>query len=262
MHGSVGSYAQVNGLDLYYEIHGSGPPLILLHGGVSPDAFGPNLPALAAGRQVIAAHLQGHGHTRDSERPFSHELMADDIAGLIAHLGLEQADLMGYSLGGGVALQTAIRHPRLVRKLVIVSAPARHTGSYPEVRAAFDAMAGLAPQIGAQLAQSPLAQRYPEVDWERLFAKLGRLAAQAYDWSAAVAGLALPTMLIFADADSIHPEHMVEFYRLLGGGLRDAGLDGALRPAGRLAIIPGASHYDILATPLAGQLAAAFLDGA
>src|SRR5881409_720379 len=130
---AAGQYADVNGIKLYYEIHGTGAPLILLHGGLGAiSMFGPNLPALAKGRQVIAVDLQGHGRTADIDRPLSVALMADDIAALIKHLGLESADVMGYSLGGGVALQTAIRHPEVVRKLVVVSTPFRRNAFYPD----------------------------------------------------------------------------------------------------------------------------------
>ena len=132
----AGHYADVNGIKLYYEIHGTGRPLILLHGGLGAiEMFGPNLPALAAGRQVIAVDLQGQGRTADIDRPLSVALMADDIAALIQHLGLHRADIMGYSLGGGVALQTAIRHPEVVGKLVVVSTPIRRNAFYPEILA-------------------------------------------------------------------------------------------------------------------------------
>src|SRR5438132_13335238 len=130
------SYASVNGLNMYYEIHGSGEPLILLHGGVGAiEMFGEVLPLLAEGRQVIAVDLQAHGRTADIDRPLSYEQMADDIAALIKHLGFAKADVMGYSLGGGVALQTALRHPEVVRKLVVVSTPVRRDGWYPEILA-------------------------------------------------------------------------------------------------------------------------------
>ena len=258
---AVSGYAPVHGLSMYYEIHGGGEPLILLHGGVSAsEAFGPNLAEFAKTRRVVAVHLQGHGRTRDIDRPLRYEQMADDIAALVAYLGLGQVDLLGYSMGGGVALQTAVRHPEVVRKLVVVSTPMRRDASYPEVLAAFDAMVASAPQIGANLRQSPMALLYPEVDWEALFTKLGGLVALDYDWSAEVAAIAAPTMLVFADADSIRPEHFVEFYRRLGGGQRDAGLDGSLRPAARLAVVPGATHYTILATPLVAALVLPFLD--
>src|SRR6266542_1990645 len=130
----AGHYADVNGIKLYYEIQGTGRPLILLHGGLGAiEMFGPNLPALAKGRQVIGVDLQGHGRTADIDRPLRADLMADDIAALIKHLKLERPDIMGYSLGGGVALQTAIRHPELVGKIVAVSTPIRRNAYYPDI---------------------------------------------------------------------------------------------------------------------------------
>lgn len=139
--GPEGGYASVNDLEIYYEILGTGKPLILLHGGVGAiEMFGEVLPLLAEGRQVIAFDLQAHGRTADIDRPLSYELMADDIAALIKHLQIERADVMGYSLGGGVALQTAIRHPEVVRKLVVVSTPFKRDGWYPEVLAGMGQM--------------------------------------------------------------------------------------------------------------------------
>jgi pimeloyl-ACP methyl ester carboxylesterase len=130
-----GAYAEVNGLSLYYEVHGEGEPLILLHGGVGAiEMFGEVLPLLARGRRVIGVDLQAHGRTADIDRPMTYEAMADDMAALIEHLGVGEADVMGYSLGGGVALQTAIRHPEAVRKAVLVSTPFKRDGWYPEVR--------------------------------------------------------------------------------------------------------------------------------
>src|SRR5262249_30739069 len=155
-------YAPVNGLNMYYEVHGAGQPLILLHGGLSTIdlTFGSVLPTLAQRRQVVAAELQGHGHTADIDRPFSFEAMADDVAGLMAYLGLRNADFYGYSLGGGVSWQTAIRHPELVRKLVIASSPVKRNGWYPE------ALAGMA-QMNAETAQAmvqtPLYEAYARV---------------------------------------------------------------------------------------------------
>ena len=165
----ITGYAPINGLQIYYEIHGSGDtPLLLLHGGiVGSVTFAPLLPGLSVNRQVITIDLQGHGHTRDIDRPLREEPMADDVAGVLAHLEIEQADLLGYSMGGGVALQTAFRHPEIVRKLIIVSATMRRDGSYPEVVAQLDQLEANAPQLGAQVAQSPLATVYPEADWGR-----------------------------------------------------------------------------------------------
>src|SRR5262245_38672451 len=128
------SYADVNGINLYYEIHGTGRPLILLHGGLgSGEMFGPNLAALAAERQVIVPDLQGHGRTADIERPLDVRLMGDDIAALIDHLDLERPDLVGYSLGGGVAMQVAFNHPEKVGRLVSISAGISRDATYPEI---------------------------------------------------------------------------------------------------------------------------------
>jgi len=121
-----GKFAPVNGLKVYYELYGAGQPLVMLHGGVgASEMFGANLAAFAANRLVIAVHLQAHGRTADIDRPLSYELMADDISAMLKYLKISQADILGYSLGGGVALQTAIRHPEMVHKLVLISTPAR-----------------------------------------------------------------------------------------------------------------------------------------
>jgi pimeloyl-ACP methyl ester carboxylesterase len=250
--------APVNGLELYYEIHGSGEPLVLLHGGVVGIVmFCSNLQALASGRKVIAVELQGHGRTADVDRPLSYEAMADDVAALLRHLDIGRADVMGLSLGGGVALQFAIRHPDLVRKLVIVAAPCRRDGWYPEVLAEFDRMDE---SSGEVMRQSPLAQLYPDVDWRRLFGKIGDLQRKEYDWSAEVREIAAPTMLVFADADAVRTAHMVEFFGLLGGGQRDAGLDGSRRPVARLAVLPGLTHYEIASDPAVAAAVNPFLD--
>jgi pimeloyl-ACP methyl ester carboxylesterase len=133
---SDAGFADVNGQHIFYSVHGAGKPLILLHGGINPDSFGSNLAELAEGREVIAVHLQAHGHTPDTDRPLRSETMGDDVAALIGHLNLGKADVMGYSLGSGVALQTAIRHPDVVDRLVLVSAPMKRDGWFPEGAAA------------------------------------------------------------------------------------------------------------------------------
>ncbi|MEV4541228.1 alpha/beta fold hydrolase [Micromonospora echinaurantiaca] len=246
------SYAEVNGLRLWYESHGTGRPLVLLHGGYgAAETFAGILPALAERRRVIGVDLQGHGHTADVDRPLRYESMAEDIAALIGHLGLAEADLMGYSLGGGVALRTAIQHPGLVRRLVVVSAPCRRQGWYPEVLAA---MAEQDERVGERMRGTPPHQLYARTaprpaDWSAPWVKSGALLRREYDWSAEVAALTVPTLLVFADADSIPVTHMAEFFGLLGGGHRDAGWDGAGRPAARLAVLPGLTHYDIVRSP-------------
>jgi pimeloyl-ACP methyl ester carboxylesterase len=250
-------YTPVNGLNLYYEIHGAGEPLILLHGGVvGITMFGPNLAELSKKRKVIAVELQGHGHTADIDRPLSFEAMADDIAALMKQLGIGQADVMGFSLGGGVALQTAIRHPALVRKLVVVSKPCKHNGWYTEVLAGF---AQMGPAAAEGMKQSPLSRLYPNVNWTVLLTKLGDLLRKDYDWSKEVAAVKAPTMIVFADADAVRTAHIVEFFGLLGGQ-RDAGLDGSGRSAAQLAILPGLTHYNISSSPALAAAITPFLD--
>ena len=251
--------ADVNGQRLYYDVHGEGKPLVLLHGGVNPDCFGGNLPALARDRQVIAVHLQGHGRTPDTDRPLRSESLADDVAALIEHLKLGKADVMGYSMGAAVALQTAIRHPDVVDRLVLVAARMKQDGAFPEVLAAFDQLEANAAMIGGAVKASPLGQAYPDVDWPNLFRKLGDLTKRPFDWSADVAGIRARTLLVFADADCVRPEHMVEFWKALGGGQRDAGLDGSLRSASQLAIVPNTTHYSLAVDPMLAQVVERFL---
>jgi pimeloyl-ACP methyl ester carboxylesterase len=258
-----GNYAAVNGIRLYYEFHGAGEPLVLLHGGLGAiEMFGEVLPLLAQGRQVVAVDLQAHGRTADVDRPLSYETMADDIGALIEHLGFERADVMGYSLGGGVALQTAIRHPEAVRKLVVVSTPFRRDGWYPEV------LAGMG-QMGSDAAEpmkaTPMYALYSSVaprpdDWPVLLNKLGALLRQDYDWSGDAAAMRTPTLIVVGDADSVRTSHAVEFFELLGGGKQDAGWDGSGMPDSRLAILPATTHHDIFSSPTLASTVAPFLD--
>ena len=260
-----GEYADVNGINLYYEIHGSGRPLILLHGGLgSGEMFGPLLPALAANHQVIAVDLQGHGRTADVDRPLSIETMADDIAALIGHLGLEQPDVVGYSLGGGVAMLTAIRHPEVVGRLVSVSANIRRSAIYPEMLAQ---QGQVGPEAVEFMKDTPMYQLYQRVaprpeDFGRLLGKIGEAMAKDFDFTEDVRGLKVPTLIVAADADMAPPSHYVEIFALLDGGQRDGGWMGEGRPKGghALAILPGLTHYNIFASPLLAAAALTFLD--
>jgi len=250
----------VGGAEIYYEIHGDGPPLVLLHGGVDPSqTFGAPLAAMARTHKVIAIHLRGHGFSTDSDAPWSAEAMADDVAAVLSRLGIGRARVMGYSLGAGVALQLAIRHPELVEKLVSVSVAFSTDGDYPEGRQAFAEMPAMAAEIGKQIAASPLDELYPDVDWERLMRKTGEMNQPERDWSEGIRAITAPTLLVFADADAIRPEHMVAFWKLLGGGQRDAGLDGSQRPLSQLAILPGTTHYSLIRSPLLTEVATTFL---
>lgn len=258
-----GSYAQVNGINLYYEVHGKGQPLILLHGGVgSIEMFGEVLTMLAAGRQVVGVDLQAHGRTADIDRPLSRKTMADDIAALIKHLGFEKADVMGYSLGGHVALQTAMRHPELVRKLVVVSTTFRRDGWYPEVLAGMDQMG---PAAAEPMKQTPMYASYAQIaphvdDWPVLLTKMGDLLRTDYDWSKDVPSIQAPTLIVVGDADSVRTSHAVEFFELLGGGKADGAWDGSGMSNSRLAILPGMTHYTIFSSPALATVTIPFLD--
>ncbi len=258
-----GKYARVNGLDLYYEVYGTGKPLVLLHGGLGTiGMFGPVLSSLAETHQVIGVELQAHGHTPDIDRPFSFQQMADDVAALVKQLGFDQADIMGYSLGAAVALQTAFRHPDVVRKLVVVSNPFKSEGWYPENRAGMRAMNAQAAQA---MVGSPPHQAYASVAphpqaWPQLVAKTGPLVGQDYDWSKEVSEIRAPTLLVFGDADAVRPSHIVQFFELLGGGQKDAGWDGSGMPNARLAILPGTTHYNISFSPPLAAAVVPFLD--
>jgi len=262
----AGQYADVNGINIYYETHGTGRPLILLHGGLgSGEMFGPILPALiAAGHQVIAPDLQGHGRTADIDRRLDVRLMADDIAALIGHLGLGKADVMGYSLGGGVAAMTAVRHPEVVRRLVSVSVNIRRDAIYPDMLAQ---QGQVGPEAVEFMKDTPMYQLYQRVaprpdDFGRLLGKIGTAMAKDFDFSAEISGLEVPTLIVAADADMAPPSHYVEIFALLDGGKRDGGWMGEGRPKGghALAILPGLTHYSIVASPLLAAAAIAFLD--
>src|SRR2546426_8986809 len=189
---SVSTVAHVNGIELAYQLFGKGEPLVLLHGGFgSVEMFGPNVELLAAGRQVIGVDLQSHGRSPAADRPMRFETMAEDIAALIQSLGFERAAIMGFSLGGAVGLRTAIQHPDVVERLVLVSTVFKRGGWYPEMTAGMDAMG---PETAEFLKQSPMYQAYERIaprveDWPVLVHQLTTALKVDYDWSAEVSGL-------------------------------------------------------------------------
>src|SRR3984893_131894 len=245
----AGAYAEVNGINLYYETHGSGRPLILLHGGLmSGETFGPVLPLLAERHQVVVVDLQGHGRTADIDRPLDVRLMAGDIAALIDHLRLSTPDVVGYSLGGGVALQTAAQYPAKIRRLVIVSANTRPDAIYPEMRAQQSQVNAAAAEF---MKETPMYQLYQRVaprpgDFPRLLSKIGESLSRTFDFTEEVRGLQVPTLIVAADAGMVPPSHYVEGFKLLGGGGKIGGWMGEGRPKGghALAILPGLTHYN------------------
>ena len=261
----IGEYAEVNGINLYYETHGAGRPMILLHGGLmSGEMFEPILPSLVERHQVIAVDLQGHGRTADIDRPIDIRLMADDIAALIDHLGFEKPDVVGYSLGGGVALLTALKYPEKVGKLISASANIRRDAIPPE-------MLAQQAQVNAAAAEfmkdTPMYQHYQQVaphpdDFPRLLDKIGESMSKDFDFSEEVRTLKVPTLIVAADADMAPPSHYVEIFKLLDGGLRDGGWMGEGRPKGghALAILPGLTHYNLGISPLFAAVILDFLN--
>lgn len=240
----VGNYASVNGLEMYYEIHGTGEPLVVIHGAyMSIVTMGEIIPRLAETRQVIAVELQGHGRTADIDRPLSMEQMADDVAALMAEIGVEQADIFGYSLGGGVAMQIAMRHPEVVRKLVVASITYNSEGLHPGM---MDMLDTITPEL---FVGTPWEQDYMRIapnpeDFPTLVEKLVELDRQIQDWSPElIQAITAPTLIIAGDSDIMRPEHVVDMFRLRGGGVNG---DLAGLPNSQLAILPGTTHINVI----------------
>lgn len=240
-----GSYAEVHGLKMYYEIHGEGFPLVLLHGGLSAigTSFGKVLPGLAGGRQVIAIEQQAHGHTADIDRPLSYEQMANDTVALLSQIGIEHADFFGYSIGAGIAMEIAISYPSIVRKLVLATPIYTADGFHPGVLAG---MEFLQPE---HLAGSPFEEEYARIapnpqDWPTLIARVKQLNREFVNLSSeAIASIKAPTLLIAGDSDIVRLEHVVEIFRLLGG---DVPGDNVGLPRSQLAVLPGTTHVTLV----------------
>jgi pimeloyl-ACP methyl ester carboxylesterase len=263
-HSPQQGHLTINGIRYYYEIRGSGEPLLLLHGGLgTSEMFDAQLPILGDGRRVILVDLQGHGRTSLGDRTFSLLDQGDDMAELVKQLGFSQLDVLGYSLGAGVAFRLAVQHPETVRRLVLVSLCFSTEGFYPE-------MLPLQQQVGSAMApmmkDTPMYKAYVKVapnpdDFPRLLDRLGEYMRKSYNWADDVAKVQAPTMLVFGDSDMFRPEHIVQFYKLLGGGLKDAGWMREHQSKNRLAILPDLTHYDMLMSPALATTVRPFLDG-
>jgi pimeloyl-ACP methyl ester carboxylesterase len=233
-------YASVNGLQLYYEVYGNGKPIVLLHGSYFsiPLNWSHIIPLLAKDRKVIAVEMQGHGRTKDISREFSYQNMADDVSGLLKHLKIDSADILGYSMGGGVAFQFAIRYPEQLRRLVVVSAPYKHDGWWSETEKSF------ATFNADMFKGTPIQKQHDSLGndpahFPEFVKKVISIDLKPYDWSKEAKAIKAPIFMAIGDADGIRYEHALELYRAKGGG-KQGDLDGA--PQSRLAILPGTTH--------------------
>ena len=237
-------YADVNGLKMYYEVYGNGKPIVLLHGSYMniPLNWLHIIPLLAKDRKVIVTEMQGHGRTRDIPREFSYEGMADDVSGLLKHLKIDSADILGYSMGGGVAFQVAVRHPEQVRRLVVLSGTYTHDGWWPDVEAMY-------PTITADMFRgTPIQKQYDSLGndpahFPEFVKKVISIDLKPYDWSKDVKKIQAPIFMAIGDADGVRYEHALELFRAKGGG-RMGDIHGL--PQSRLAIIPGTTHIGMI----------------
>ncbi|HEY1548306.1 MAG TPA: alpha/beta hydrolase [Kofleriaceae bacterium] len=256
------SYIAANGVDYYYEVRGSGEPLLLLHGGLgSIEMVGEARDKLAATHEVIAVDLHGHGRTALGDRAIDYRAMGDDMATIIGKLGFRHVDAMGYSLGGGIVLRFAMQHPSAVRNLVVVSSAVSADAFFADLRPHQE-------RLGAELAEmmkpSPLYQTYAKIaphpdQFGKLLDNMGALMRADWDWRDDVKAITARTLLVFGDNDSYRPESIVELYKLLGGGQRDAGWNREHVAKNQLAILPDVTHYDIFTSPLLVPIAERFL---
>ena len=252
-------YAPVNGLQLYYEVYGEGKPIVLIHGSYMniPLNWSHIIPLLAQDRKVVVAEMQGHGRTKDIGRKFSYENMADDVSGLLKHLKMEKADILGYSMGGGVAFQMAVRHPEQLRRLVILSGTYAHDGWWPDVEAMY-------PTFNADMFKgTPIEEQYLSYgndakDFPDFVKKVISIDLEPYDWSEEVKNIKAPIFMAIGDADGVRYEHALDLFRAKGGG-KMGDIHGL--PKSRLAILPGTTHIGMMQkTDLLIPMVTDFLD--
>lgn len=237
-------YAEVNGLKMYYEVYGKGKPIVMLHGSFMniPMNWSHIIPLLAKDRKVIVAEMQGHGRTRDIPRELSYEGMADDVSGLLNHINIDSADILGYSMGSGVAFQVAVRHPEQVRRLVVLSGTYTHDGWWPEVEAMFGTF------TAEMFIGTPIQKQYDSLGndpnhFSEYVKKVISIDLKPYDWFEDVKNIQAPIFMAIGDADGVRYEHALELFRTRGGG-QMGDLHGL--PESRLAILPGTTHIGMM----------------
>ncbi|MBZ4191700.1 alpha/beta fold hydrolase [Niabella beijingensis] len=237
-------YVEVNGLKMYYEVYGQGKPLVMIHGSFMniPLTWSQFIPLLAKNRKVIVAEMQGHGRTKDIPRELSYEGMADDVSGLLRHLKVDSADVLGYSMGGGVAFQMAVRHPEQVRRLIVLSGTYAHDGWWPDVEASFATMnadifkgSAIEKQYDS-MGNDPA--RFPDY-----IKKVISIDLKPYDWTNEVKNIKAPLFMVIGDADGVRYEHALELFKAKGGG-KMGDIHGL--PKSRLAILPGTTHIGMM----------------
>jgi pimeloyl-ACP methyl ester carboxylesterase len=241
---SESGYADVNGLEMYYEVYGNGKPIVLVHGSFMniPLNWSSFIPLLSKQRKVIVTEMQGHGRTKNISREFSYENMSDDLSGLLKHLKIDSADILGYSMGGGVAFQFAVRHPEQLRRLVILSGTYAHDGWWPDVEASF---AKITPEA---FVGSPIQKQYDSLGNDpALFPEFVRrvisIDLKPYDWSRDVKKIQAPVFMAIGDVDGVKYDHAIEFFRAKGGA-KMGDIHGL--PKSRLAIIPATTHIGMM----------------
>jgi pimeloyl-ACP methyl ester carboxylesterase len=256
-----GTYVEVNGINLYSEVYGRGEPLVLIHGGLTTiEEMHGWIQPLAKVRQVIAVEMQGHGRTADTDRPMSFTTMADDIVGLLDHLRISRADVVGHSFGGAVAIRTAIQHPSRVQRLIVISSPQARSCWYPETQRGMSQVSAAMTEQLMGMSVGKFSLRWPEPQrFGPFLDKMGRLMGENYDWSEDIAKLHAQVLLVFADNDSIPQKHIAEFFALVGGGIKETGWIDPQLSKSRLAVVTGYSHYNLLSSEEVPQIVEKFL---
>ena len=264
---TASGYAAVNGVEIYYAVYGQGDPIVLLHGGFgSIEMFEPVLATLVENHTVIGVDLQGHGRTLPfDDRPMSYAAMATDVAELVTFLGYEKADIAGYSLGGIVALRMGIDHPQVVDRLIVIAAPYAYVGWHDFNADGMRGMAADISQTAEALKQTPYYATYDSVapdpeNWIKLVTQMAGYMGTDFDWADEIPSIKSPTLLAYGDWDAVRTSHIAHFFELLGGGLQDSMGDRSGMNQNRLAIVPNATHYDILSSPGFAEMMIEFVD--